>query len=657
MSRGVLFLDCETYSATSLRYSRVHRYAEDPEAAVTLCAWAWDGDAVTCLEEPWTRDGERRQWESMLMLLEDPGVTKVAHNATFDRVMLSLYTHGRGTGWYLDPAQWVDTMAWAAQLALPRGLNDLAKHLGLETKDSAGPSLIRRFAVPHPATKTRPAGRIRGEQDPKRWHDFRRYAIQDVEVLRSVYWTLKGMRDALPDQEALEAEERVRIASDRINDVGMPLNVPLAAALSSADRRNAEEGLERIRALTGGVNGRAPAQLREWISLRLPAPVPDVSRKTLDGLVADPATPAEVAEVARLRIDAGRAAGAKAEAALKMVGADDRVRDAFAYHGAHTGRWAGRNFQPQNLPREALDRGLEGEDLILRETLGEPVSPKEVAGGIRRCIQGPLAVVDYASIEAVVLAWLAGERWVLDAYHEGRDLYVETARRMSAVVGREMTRQEGKTALLGCGYGAGPVGLRAVAGPGPSEDELAQQVSSWRAANPNIVALWERLGHEMRHGGRTIQAPERGVRRMVLPSGRAVTYRGVHATQDRWGRPSVAYVDYGNRGQVVETFGGRLTENLVQAVARDILANALVNALDEGLEVVGHIHDEMLVLLEPGAWDPDLRLPTPEGVAAFRRVKEVMARMPSWADGIHVRAEGGVVSEYHKLEDWEEIHD
>ena len=305
-----------------------------------------------------------------------------------------------------------------------------------------------------------------------------------------------------------------------------------------------------------------------------------------------------------------------------------------------------------------MPEGETVDSVLDRATLGEPVSPTEVAACVRSTIAGPLIVCDYTSIEAIVLAWLAGEQWVLDAYAEHRDLYVETASRMSSAVGHEMTRQEGKTALLGCGYGAGPTGLRAFAGDGPSDEALQAQVDAWRRANPHITALWDQLGREFRTGGNRIVAGQdqfgRPYRRMLLPSGRTLIYRGIRATQDRWGRPSMAFWD-SRRGIAVETFGGRLTENLVQAVARDFLASALVRLDHSGFEIVAHVHDEVLIKGPSEWWDRAAGKPSDEGVEEFRRVRDIMSAELPWAPGLHLRAAGGVVDRYRKLTDADEI--
>lgn len=650
-----LYLDTETYSDIDIK-AGAHRYAESPEACITLAMWAVDDGPIQITEGPTTEGCDPALWGEFITLVQDPEITKVAHNASFDRVQLSAYTHGRSTGVYLDPAEWVDTMHWAYLLGLPGSLKSLAKALKCEDKDTAGTALINRFAKPQPATSTFAGGRRQPSDDPERWEDFRAYGIQDVEVLRQVHQALD--REWAAIGECPSALERsVEITSELISDTGLPLDIELLHAMQQCEDDNVARQSGEMRRLTGLPNPNSTAQLHTWLAPRGVA-LPDLQRKTVERLITDESIPADVRRVAELRVASARVAGKKLSAAEIRRGAGDRARGTLRYLGAHTGRWSGSGFQPQNLPREQLPKGETVDTVLDRAILGEPVSPTEVAACVRSVIAGPLIVCDYTSIEAIVLAWLAGEQWVLDAYAEHRDLYVETAARMSDAVGHEMTRQEGKTALLGCGYGAGPTGLRAFAGDGPSDEALQAQVDAWRRANPHITALWDQLGREFRTGGERIVEGQdqfgRPYRRMLLPSGRTLIYRGIRATQDRWGRPSVAFWD-SRRGVAVETFGGRLTENLVQAVARDCLASALVRLDRAGYEIVAHVHDEVIIKGPLEWWDYKGGQPTAAGAEEFRRVRDIMITELPWAPGLHLRAAGGVVDRYRKLTDADEL--
>lgn len=656
----LLFLDTETYSPEALSgVSGVgaYKYAEHPEAAVALTAYALDDAPVRVLGEPGDDPDEWSEYERFFEMLHDSEYLKIAHNATFDRVQLSAYVCGRGTGRFLDPAQWADTMHIAALSGLPRGLDNLAAALGVEGKDSAGPALIRRFAVPQRATKKRAAGRIYGFQEPEKWADYVHYCAQDVETLRDVWHALEADPYAVTPPEGPERD--VEVCSERVNDAGMPVDLSLVADGIAAERRARAALYGQLQDVTGLENPASTSQLTWWLkgSCARLADLPDVRRKTLEALLEDPeGLPGNVIKAVRLRVDLARTSGRKLHVLDRATGASGYIRGCFQYAGAHTGRWAGRLAQPQNLPREQLPAGESVESVQAAIRRGERVPQTTVAALVRpafgRSPSTSILVCDYSSIEAIVLAWLAQEQWVIDAYREQRDLYVETAARMSASVGHEMSRQEGKVALLGAGYGSGVTGLRTFAGPEPTDEQLQTQINAWRSANPAIVALWHRLEAEFRSGGPIIRAPQRDVRVLTLPSGRCVTYRGVHATLNRWGQPSVAYFDPVKKHDV-ETYGGRLAENLTQATARDVLAAALVRLQGAGFTVVGHVHDEVIIE-GPGSWVGADGTPSRGGGRAFAEVRRLMTEPNPWSTSLPLRAAGAVMPRYGKPSDEQE---
>ena len=655
----ILYLDTETYSPLPLRGSSgvgAYRYHEHPESAVILLAYALDDGPVHVLEEPGTVPGESDTWAEVLGWLTREDVLKVAHNATFDRAALSQYVYGRATGQYLPPEQWEDTAALAAAAGLPRSLAGAAEVYGLDAKDTAGPALIRRFTTPWPATRTRPAGRVPASAEPERWAAFRRYAAQDVEVLRQLRHAL--LRDPLAPTSGSGSplEGSVQVVSDRINDRGIPVDREALLLLSDGDAAARADAGTRLSALTGLDRPGSRDAMLDWLRLR-GLDLPDLARGTLEAAL--PQTSGDVREAVELRLEMARTSGQKIATARRMSATDGRVRGTLRYLGAHTGRWAGAGFQPQNLSREPLRRPFN--DVLDDLRVGAPVGRSEIGACVRSVIGArgrPLLVADFTSIEAVTLAWLAGESWLLAAYDKGEDLYVATAQRLEAATGRAYARQAGTVASLALGYGGSVGALRAMGGSG-SDDALRSLVDAWRAANPKIVALWERLGREMRYGGETITRVDQDVtgrpaRVMTLPSGRRLVYRGVRAVSDRWGRPSVAYWDPVRR-TAVETYGGRLTENLTQAVARDVLAHSLVRLDRHGFDVVAHVHDEVIAEGSPENWDAGAGRPSGSGVTRFQEMRKIMEEMPSWAKGLRIRAEGGIVDRYRKLGDADEI--
>ena len=645
--REILYLDTETRSSRDLRKSGVYAYAQSPDAAVILTAWQTGRGRVQSCDGPPPRE--------TLEALASPDVVKVAHNATFDRVMLSIYTHGRGSGEYLDPSQWVDTASLAALMGLPRGLGDLAVALGAEPKDEAGTALIRRFSVPWPATASRPAGFIPGDAEPERWEEFRRYCVQDVATLVDVHHRLQD-DPMYPAWAPWYGRERALEELDaRINDVGLPFDRGLALALLDAADRAKDGARERLGELTRLDNPMSQRQLLGWLRLHGLPDLPDLRSATLDGVMARGDVDRRVLEVVALRQDAGQTSDRKVRSALDSATTGpslrSRVRGSFKYVGAHTGRWAGRGLQPQNLPREQLPEGRTRDDVYWDAVLGDQVPLTEVKACVRNLISGPLVVADFSSIEARVIAWLAHEEWALEAHRSGLDFYVATAESMARALGRSepFTRQEGKVAALALGYGGGVAAMRAFGADG-ADAELQAIVDAWREANPAIVRLWDTLGKQMLRGGDLIERAPRtaqgATRVMRLPSGRGLVYRGVRRTKDRWGRPSVSFYDP-VRKLNRETYGGRLAENLVQATARDVLAWAMLELDAKGYRIVGHVHDEVLIE-GPQSWWRD-GAPTQDGLDALDDVIATMSEPPPWAQTLPVGAAGAVVPYYQKV--------
>jgi DNA polymerase len=318
--------------------------------------------------------------------------------------------------------------------------------------------------------------------------------------------------------------------------------------------------------------------------------------------------------------------------ALDAMNEDSRLRGGFRFFGAHTGRWAGRGVQPHNLPREQLDTELDTEMAILDLLLTGETDARTLKALVRALFVGPFTVSDYSSIEARVISWLAGEQWALDAFYAGRDIYVETAKRMGG-----LTRSQGKVAVLALGFNGGIKSLQAMGAQG-DDGQLQFLVDQWRAANPAICAFWKTMGEAFRLGGPvgphiTIEK-DGSSRYMRLPSGRAIGYHDCRFewTETRYGPKMQPSFRDSRRGWQQRTYGGRLSENATQAVARDILAEALVRVDAAGHAVVGHVHDEMIV----------------EGEVPLEELTRLMTVPPDWADGLPIDAAGFSCRRYRK---------
>lgn len=607
----VTYIDIETYSRVDLKKSNVYRYSEDPEFRILFAWYAVDDGPLQLAmgDELYTVPG---LWDD---------TEKVAHNAAFERICFSAHDSTR----YLSPEPWTCTQALAGEHGYPQHLADLAHALGGEKKDPAGTRLISLFCKPN-----RKGVRNLPEDYPVEWKQFLDYGRQDVVTLRSVHQQLPGW--------PTEAERRAYMTDQYINDNGIAVDVEMAAqAIAVADHNRMLQELE-ITNLTGVSNPGSGPQMMAWLQGQGVA-LSNMQAATITSLLQQDLDPT-VRRVLELRQELALVAAKKYGAALDRVNPDGRLRGSFSFFGAHTGRWAGRGVQLQNLPSATI-QPHEGEDIdtaisasVLDLRMGNDTDAHTLKALVRAMFTGPFTVVDYASIEARVLAWLAGEEWALQAFRDGRDIYVETAERMGG-----LTRKEGKVAVLALGYNGGIGSLQAMGAEG-SEGHLKRLVYQWRDANESIVGLWAELEAAFRSGdrpvGERLYVEKDGEdRKIVLPSGRAITYHKVRQEwkTDKWDRriKQITFSDPNRHPWRADTYGGRLAENVTQAVARDVLSEALVRLHDRGHTVVGHVHDEVLV----------------EG-GNVEEVSQVMVEPPSWAEGLPLNAEGFNAPRYRK---------
>lgn len=605
-----LFIDIETFSDVELKKFGAYRYAESPLFDIMMAGWAIDDDDVQVAIG----------WEQITLIpgLWHHNTRKIAHNAAFERICFSAMMYGPGR--FLGPEAWHDTQAVAAEHGYPQQLGQLARALGGEQKDEAGTLLINYFCKPY-------RGRRRGPQDdPVKWAQFVEYCRQDVVTLRSVHRALGDF--------PTEMEREVYLADQRINDRGMRIDVPLAETAVLAASENQIAAIAEVRALTGVENPNSQPQMLGWLQgqgLKLG----DLQADTIEDLLTTELSPKH-RRVLELRQDLALVAAKKFSTALSSVTDGDRLRGGFRFFGAHTGRWAGRGVQPHNLPRAQLADETATLAAIADLLLDEGAEPEVLKALVRAMFLLDGVVVDYASIEARVIAWLAGEEWALEAFRAGRDIYVETAARMSTP-NRQLTRSQGKVAVLALGF-QGWVGSLKVMGAEGDDRELAELAGQWRGANPAIVRFWADLEHAFRKGGRAgriVVERDEDTRRLRLPSGRAITYhkcRWREEMTETGPRIRASFSDPKRFGWRADTYGGRLAENVTQAVARDILAEALVRLDAAGHMVVGHVHDEILV----------------EGARSVETVRQIMIEPPAWADGLPIDGEGFTCSRYRK---------
>ena len=612
-----LDIDIETYSSYDLSECGVYRYTEAPDFDILLFSYSVDGGPVRCVD---LAGGEQLPRE-IRDALDDPAVTKTAWNAAFERICLSRrFLIG---GALYRPEGWRCTMVRAARMGLPLALGQCAEVLRLEQgKMQEGRTLIRYFSVPGKN------GRHLPEDAPDRWETFKRYNIRDVEVEQQILAKVRRL-------EAPAFDEELYIADQEINDRGVMIDRVLVNAAARFDEEYKAQLLAEAKKLTGLENPNSPAQIKEYLQKATGLGIESLNKKNLDELENRLTYWPNARKVLALRREMGKTSNKKYAAMQKCVCKDGRIHGLLQFYGAaRTGRWAGRLVQVQNLPQNHMPdldnarrmvRQGDLEDFELNYSNVTQVLSELIRTAFVASPGHTFHVCDFSAIEARVIAWLAGEEWVLDVFRQGGDIYCETASKMFRVPvekhGRNANlRQRGKVAVLALGYGGGVSALEAMGGSrlGLTESEERDIVSKWRDANPHIVRLWaivERAAIAAICTGKNV-AIQRGIvvgRRwgcltIALPSGRTLCYpRASIGTErgDGW-RGDHDVIEYEGLNQTTKkwekqrTYGGKLVENIVQAIARDILGVVILRARSKGLSIVFHIHDEIVVEADTG---------------------------------------------------------
>lgn len=607
-----LGIDIETYSSRDLGKCGVYKYVEAPDFAILLFAYSVDGGEVACVD---LAQGEELPAE-IRAALTDPAVTKTAWNAAFERICLSRYL---GLDRPLDPAQWKCTMVRAARMGLPLALGQCAEVLKLEDgKMTEGKALIRFFSVPG-----RNGVRHLPEAAPDRWDTFKKYCIRDVEVEQALLTKVRRLEPA-------EFDEDLYIADQEINDRGVLIDRVLVDNAARFDAEYKAELLKEAQQLTGMENPNSAAQIKDYLKRTTGLTFDSIGKKSLDDIENSLIYWPKARRVIELRREMSKTSNKKYEAIQTCVCSDGRLHGLLQFYGAaRTGRWAGRLVQVQNLPQNHLPdldfarsmvKAGDLEDFELNyadvtQVLSELIRTAFIAspGHI-------LHVCDFSAIEARVIAWIAGENWVLDIFRQGGDIYCATASQMFGVPvekhGKNShLRQKGKISVLALGYGGGIAALEAMGGSklGLTEYEERETVKLWREANPRIVRFWsiiEKAAITAIKTGKTVTI-NRGINvgyrwgmlLITLPSGRTICYPRARISMeydDGW-RGDHEVIEYEGLNQttkkweVLRTYGGKLTENIVQATARDILGVVMLRARRENLPVVFHVHDEIIV--------------------------------------------------------------
>ena len=649
--RRVLSIDLETRSDVDIGKCGVYRYVEG-DFAILLFAYAFDDEEVSIID---MARGEKLP-EEVLEAIEDGSVIKSAWNAQFERTCIGKYLGHR-----LDPEQWQCTMVWAASLSLPLALKNAAMVLKTgEQKDRAGEALIRKFSVPRNLTKNNRAKWNEPSDDPEGWQRFKDYCLQDVRTERDIRHTLE--RFPMPD-----AEWDAYHMDQRINDRGVLIDRDLVTEAIIIDMQLSEAMAKRAYELTGLENPNSVSQLKGWLEGR-GIDTPSLGKKEVESLIKrlEDSTDQEALDMMKLRLSMAKSSVKKYQAAERYMCTDNRARGLFQFNGAnHTGRFSGRGIQLQNLYRNSISTLEEARFLVKSGDLQSLElfygnTPDILAQLIRTMLipkEGcEFIIADYSSIEARVLAWEAGETGTLEDFRQGRDLYCAVASRMFGVpvekhgVNGEL-RQKGKIATLACGY-QGSVGALISMGAldmGLKEAELPDIIDGWRNANPHIVQYWWDLqdaaiktvqDHKERVVNKVVFRFHAGTMWIVLPSGRKLAFLKPRIQPNRFGHMSLTFegtggTESGGKWGRQETYGGKICENITQAIARDLLVDAMLRMEKAGLEIVAHVHDEVIIEAPAGKYSVD-------------DICALMAHNPSWAEGLPLDADGYKGSFYFK---------
>lgn len=641
-----LAIDIETFSDVDLVKSGVYAYTASPHFEILLFAYAFDDEEIQIVD---IASGEKLPTE-IIKALTDERIIKTAFNAQFERTCLSKYLNQN-----LSPTSWQCTAVQAATLGLPLSLEGVAQVLGLtEQKMKEGKDLIRYFSIPCKSTKSN-GQRIRNlpQHADEKWETFKTYCKRDVEVE-------KAIRKKIERYPISETEQRNYILDQQINDKGVLVDLELVAKAMECDSLHKEETFTQAQRLTGLENPNSVAQLKQWL-IENGVEVDSLSKKAVGDLAKE--SDGEVERLLNLRLQLAKTSIKKYEAIERSVCPDERVRGLLQFYGANrTGRWAGRLVQVQNLPQNHLNdltlaRNLiKSGDFSTLEMLFESV-PNVLSELIRTAfIPKPnhrFIVADFSAIEARVLSAIAGEKWRLDVFTTHGKIYEASASQMFKVPIEEITktsplRQKGKISELALGYG-GSIGALAAMGAldmGIAEGELQGLVTAWRQANSNITRLWWDIDKAAvkavkektteRVGKIKIQY-ESGIMFITLPSGRRLSYIKPRIEPNKFERDAVTYEGIGatKKWERIETYGPKLVENIVQAISRDLLAEAMVRLASKGYDIVMHVHDEVVI-------------EAPMDVGSLKEVCDVMAIAPDWAEGLPLRADGYECDYYRK---------
>jgi len=647
MAMQILGIDLETYSSVDLRNAGVYAYTSAPDFEILLFAYAWNDEPVDIVD---LASGEKLPKE-VIEALTDNSIIKTAFNAAFERTCLSAYLKQP-----LSPKEWRCSAVQSSLLALPHSLTGVAEVLGSkQQKMREGRALVKYFCTPCKPTKSND-GRTRNlpHHHPEKWETFKSYCKQDVEVERAI-------RKRLNHYPVPDKEQEIWELDQAINDRGILVDTKLVKNAIRCDQQRMIAALEEAKELTGLDNPNSVAQLKTWL-LGNGVEIESLSKKTVEEMTKT--TEGKVKRLLELRQELAKTSIKKYRAIRRALCPDNRVRGLLQYYGANrTGRWAGRIVQVHNLPQNHLPDLDDAREIVkdgdfdFLEMIYDSV-PNVLSELIRTTfIPSPghrFIVADFSAIEARVIAWLAGETWRLEVFKTHGKIYEASASQMFKVPIESITktsplRQKGKISELALGYG-GSVSALVNMGAlemGLTEEELKPLVDAWREANPKIVNLWREVNNAALKAVNDRQPQTvrqlkfiftKGMLFITLPSGRKLAYVKPKLEPNRFGHDGLTYEGVGGENKWwgrIGTYGGKLVENITQAIARDCLAEAMLRLDKAGYKIGIHVHDEVVI-------------DAPLGYGSVEEVCEIMGEPISWAEGLPLNADGFETTFYKK---------
>lgn len=653
-----LFIDNETYSSVDLKESGAYKYIESPDFEILIIGYALDDGPVKQID---LACGEEMP-EEFEDALFDPECLKVAHNAVFERLNF------KRIGYDIPAEQWYCTSVKAAYCGLPLSLDGVSKTLNLTDKKlDTGKALIKYFSCPCKATRVN-GMRTRNypKHAPEKWEMYKEYNRYDVLAEREIFHKLEKY-------EIPEIERRMYVLDQNINDRGILVDMELAKSAIDVDNTYTSMLVQHAQQLTGLENPNSPTQIRQWIEKKTGSVVLSLSKETMPDLFKEFADYPDVIELLNIRKKLSKTSIKKYYAMINCAMSDNRVRGTFQFYGANrTGRWAGRLLQLQNLSKNHISHIEVPRELIrARDWETVEIMYDDVADILSQLVRTALiaspgkvfSVADFSAIEARVISWLANEKWRMDVFRGDGKIYEATGAKMfnvpiSSITKGSVLRDKSKISELALGYEGSLGALKRMDGErmGLSDTEMMSLVRKWRMANPAIVDMWKEIDEASKEAVRYRRPVTCTCRNIIfdcdgefmtiqLPSGRKLFYYHPRFKDKKIGRSTVPTQVLCYEGVVqetkqwgeIDTYGGKLTENIVQAISRDLLGNSMLNLENSEYYPVCHIHDECLV-----------EVPEENAKEYYEEMVYIMSTPPDWASDLPLRADGYTTPFYLK---------